>query len=77
METLNMRRAGKVLISILVIFMLSWLTLLSSCTATIRTPRHAGSTVIIENQVPGERHNSNARQERRDRRKEARQERHE
>lgn len=57
MKTLKMVSGGKVLISISVIFMLSWMTLLSSCSTTIRTPRHSRTEVIIQGQARGENQN--------------------
>ena len=49
--------------------MLSWVTLLSSCVATVRNPRHARSNVVIESQVQvrGEHDGRNERRERRER----------
>ncbi|HEX7584673.1 MAG TPA: hypothetical protein VF373_08300 [Prolixibacteraceae bacterium] len=57
MKTLKMVSGGKVLISIFVIFMLSWITLLSSCSTTIRTPRHSRTEVVIQGQARGENQN--------------------
>ena len=57
MKTLKMVSGGKVLISIFVIFMLSWITLLSSCSTTIRTPRYSRTEVVIQGQDRGERQN--------------------
>jgi len=72
MKTSKSLVAGKVLTLIVVIFMLSWITLLSSCTATIRTPRHLSTEVVIQGQT-GEIHdNDRDRQERRERRHERR-----
>lgn len=56
MKTLKMVSGGKVLISIFVIFMLSWITLLSSCSTTIRTPRHSTTEVVVHGQARGENH---------------------
>ena len=61
MKTLNFFGAGKVLTTILVLFMLSWVTLLSSCVATVRTPRYSGSTVLIESQGHNDRQDRNER----------------
>lgn len=72
MKLLKKVSAANVLTSLIVIFMLSWLTILTSCTATIRTPRHVSSTVVIEGQVSGEHNNSNDRHERRALRQERR-----
>ena len=47
--------------------MLSWVTLMSSCVATVRTPRHVRSNVVIESQVQV-RGEHNGRVERRERR---------
>jgi hypothetical protein len=60
--------AGKVLTSIVVLFMLSWVTLLSSCTATVRTPRHVSTEVVIQGSTGEIRHNDGDRQQRRERR---------
>jgi len=68
MKTIKNFGAGRILTTMLVIIMLSWLTLLTSCTATVRTPRHARSTVIIEGQVSGEHHDYDRRNDRRARR---------
>ena len=62
MKTLSFFGTGKVLSTILVLFMLSWVTLLSSCVATVRTPRHSETTVIVKSQ------GHNGRQDRLDRR---------
>jgi len=51
MKTLKILNGSKILTSIVVLFMLSWITLLSSCTTTLRTPRHVRSEVVIEGQV--------------------------
>jgi hypothetical protein len=67
METLKKARFGKVLTSIFVIFMLSWITLFSSCTASLQTPRHVRTDVVIQGQI-GNDHPRDYRQERRDRR---------
>lgn len=72
MKTSKKAIAGSLLTTILVIFMLSWITLLSSCVATVRTPRHVRSTVVIEGQVGGEHHDRDDRQARRAHRKELR-----
>ncbi len=59
---------GRILTSIAVLFMLSWITLLSSCTATVRTPRRVHSSVIIQGQIPNDNHHRNNRDLRRERR---------
>ena len=64
--------ARKVLTSIVVIFMLSWITLLSSCTATVRTPRHVRTEVVIQGQVSSGHQDGDDRQERRKQRQERR-----
>jgi len=51
MKTLKISGAGKVFTTVTVLFLLSWVTLLSSCTTTLRTPRHVRSTVVIQGQV--------------------------
>lgn len=66
MKTLKKVRSGNVLTSILVIFMLSMMTLLSSCTATVRTPRQVQANVVIEGQVSGDHHERSERRERRE-----------
>jgi len=68
MKTSKKGRSVNVLTSILVIFMLSWVTLLSSCTATFQTPRHVRSEVVIQGQVGNDHHERNERRERRERR---------
>ena len=67
MKMLKKIRFGKVLTSVLVIFMLSWITLFSSCSATLQTPRHLRTDVVIQGQI-GSDHQRDYRQERRDRR---------
>jgi len=65
---------GKILTSIVVIFMLSLMTLLSSCTAVVRTPRHPRTHVVVERHITVRNHDNGwhrsriERQERRDRR---------
>jgi len=52
MKKLKKAIAGNLSSTIVVIFMLSCMTLLSSCTATVRTPRpHRHNVVVIERQV--------------------------
>jgi hypothetical protein len=68
MKTLKFLGRGKVLITIMVLFMLSWVTLLSSCTAVVRTPRHSGSTVYIQGQVGDENRDHDRKRERREHR---------
>lgn len=68
MKTLKMVSAGKVLTSIIFLFMLSWITLLSSCTATVRTPRNVRANVVVEGQVGVVHHDRNARYDRIERR---------
>jgi len=67
MKSLKKIRFGKVLTLVLVVFMLSWITLFSSCSATIETPRHVRTNVVIEGQVGSDHH-----QERLDRREKRR-----
>ncbi|HEY3388020.1 MAG TPA: hypothetical protein VGK38_00500 [Prolixibacteraceae bacterium] len=50
--------AGRILTSIIVIFILSSVTLLSSCTAYVRTPRHVRTNVVIESQVRSGHHDN-------------------
>ena len=69
MKILKKNCTGKVLTTILILFMLSWVTLLSSCVETVRTPGYSGSTILIEGQ------NHNRRHDRSDRRKERREQR--
>jgi hypothetical protein len=71
METLKKVRLGKILASTLVIFMLSWITLFSSCTASLQTPRHVRTDVVIQGQI-GSDHQRDYRQERLDRREKRR-----
>jgi len=56
MKTSKKGIAGKILTTMLVIFVVSWLALLSSCVATVRTPRHSRSEIIIEGQSGGDHH---------------------
>ena len=63
MKTLKFFGSGKLLTTILVLFMLFGSTLLSSCVATVRTPRYSGSAVLIEGQ------SHNGRRDRNERRK--------
>jgi len=51
MKILKIFGAGKVLTSFFVIALISLVTLMSSCTAVVRTPRHVRSTVIISGQT--------------------------
>jgi hypothetical protein len=68
MKSFHLFGAGKVLTTILVLFLLSWVTLLSSCTATIRTPRHVRSTVVIQGQIGDDSRNHDRRSDRLERR---------
>jgi len=68
MKTLEKGKSIKVLTSIFVIFMMSLVTLLSSCTATLQTPRHISSEVVIQGQVGNDHHNHRNRDARRERR---------
>ena len=72
MRALKSVSISKVLTSIVVIFMLSLVTLLSSCTATVRTPRHVRTEVVIQGQVSGGHQDGDDRQERRRQRQERR-----
>jgi hypothetical protein len=72
MKTSKSIIAGKVLTSIFVIFMLSCVTLLSSCTATLRTPRHVSTEVVIQGRTGVIHDNNRDRHERRERRNERR-----
>jgi hypothetical protein len=61
-------RTGRVLKSILIIFMLSWVTILSSCAVAVRTPRyHDRSDVVIGDNDHDNRYNRRERHHRRDR----------
>ena len=51
MKILKIFGAGKVSISLLIICLFSLVTLMSSCTATVRTPHHVRSTVVISGQT--------------------------
>ena len=68
MKILKILISGRILTSILMIFMLSFMTILSSCTATIRTPRHARTNVVIRSQGDYDNNGRSERQERRERR---------
>ena len=68
MKLLKNFTSGRILTSIVVIFMMSWITLLSSCTATVRTPRRVHTSVIIEGQIPNDNHQRSNREIRRERR---------
>ena len=68
MKLLKNFTSGRILTSIVVIFMLSWITLLSSCTATVRTPRRVHTSVIIEGQIPNDNHHWNNREKRHEKR---------
>lgn len=68
MKLLKIFTSGRILTTIVVIFMLSWITLLSSCTATVRTPRRVHTSVTIEGQIPNDNHQRNNREIRRERR---------
>ena len=59
METLKKLSEGKALTTIVVIFMFSCLTILSSCTAVVRTPRHPRTNVVVvERNVRVDRHDN-------------------
>ena len=51
MKMLKNLMIGKVLTSIVVIFMLSCMTLLTSCTAVVRTPRQPRTHVVVGSQI--------------------------
>lgn len=51
MKKLKKAIAGNLLSTIVIIFMLSCITLLSSCTAVVRTPRYHRHNVVVERQV--------------------------
>lgn len=59
MKTLKFFGAGKVLKTIVVLFMLSWVTLLSSCVAMVRTPYYSGTTVLVESRGHNAQQNRN------------------
>ena len=65
MKTLKIRCRRNVLIAVHVVFMFASVTLLSSCYATMDTPRSARGEVIITGHDGGEHHNGNDRYERR------------
>jgi len=51
--------SGKILTSIVVVFMFSCMTLLSSCTAVVHTPRHPRSkVVVVERNIRVDRHDN-------------------
>jgi hypothetical protein len=59
-ETPGLFYLGKVLKFVLIIFMLSCITLMSSCVVAVRTPRYDTNGVVIEHHAHhfrGERHN--------------------
>jgi len=59
MKMLKKLSEGKVLTSIVVIFMFSCMTLLSSCTAVVHTPRHPrANVVVVERHVRVDRHDN-------------------
>ena len=59
MKTLKKLNEGKVLTTIVVIFMFSFMTLLSSCTAVVHTPRHPrANVVVVERNVRIDRHDN-------------------
>lgn len=58
MKLLKNIGAGKILTSVFVVFMLSFITLLSSCTTTVRTPRYARRNIVIERQYRSDRHDN-------------------
>ena len=57
MKTLKMVSRRNVLMSVFVIFMVASVNLLSSCSTTIRTPRHSRTEVVIQGQARGEKQN--------------------
>ena len=65
MKTLKMVSRRNVLKSIHVVLMFASVTLLSSCYATMQTPRSARGEVIISSENRGDHHNGNDRYERR------------
>jgi len=50
MKTFKSLATGNLFTAILVLVMISGVTLFSSCTATLRTPRHSNSTIVIQSQ---------------------------
>ncbi len=53
MKKLNFFGRGNVFTAFLILFTLSCIMIFASCTATIHTPRHNRSAVIIQGQVRG------------------------
>ena len=70
MKILKIVSRRNILMSIHIIFMLVSLTLLSSCYATMDTPRSARGEVIITGHNEGDHQNGNDRYERRRQRQE-------
>jgi len=59
MKMLKNLMTGKILTSIVVVFMFSCITLLSSCTAVVHTPRHPRTNVVVvERNVRADRHDN-------------------
>ena len=50
--------AGNLLKSLLIVFVLSWVTLLSSCVVAVPGPRYHRHTVVVEQNYRGERHDN-------------------
>lgn len=50
--------AGKVLKSILVLFIVSWVSLLSSCVVAVPNQRYQKHTVVVEQNYRGEHHDN-------------------
>jgi len=72
MKTLKMVSRRNVLMSIHVIFIFISVTLLSSCYATMQTPRSARGEVVITSQNRVDHQNSDDRHDRRQQRQERR-----
>jgi len=55
--------AGKLLISILFIFVISWVSLMSSCMVAVRTPQYESGGVVIEHHERSHRYERGERRE--------------
>ena len=50
--------AGKVIKSLLVIFVLSWISMLSSCVVAVPHERYHRHTIVVEQEYRGEHHDN-------------------
>jgi len=59
MKMIKKLSEGKILTTMVVIFMFSCMTLLSSCTAVVHTPRHhRANVVVVERNILVDRHDN-------------------